>query len=59
MNVDDIAIDDISKHLEGVDSVIHSAAPLASRGDAEHIFSVSISEVARSFSQRLVYIREP
>jgi hypothetical protein len=41
VNVNDIATDDISAHLEGVVSLIHTAAPLSSRGDAKHILTVS------------------
>jgi nucleoside-diphosphate-sugar epimerase len=41
VNVDDVAIDDISEHLKGVTAVIHTAAPLTSRGDAKFILKVS------------------
>ena len=41
VNVSDVAIDDISEHLKGVTAVIHTAAPLSSRGDAKFILRVS------------------
>ncbi|KAF7969871.1 hypothetical protein HWV62_25653 [Athelia sp. TMB] len=39
VDVNDVAIDDVSAHLVGVDAVIHSAAPLANRPDKEEIFT--------------------
>ena len=40
VDVNDVAIDDVSAHLVGVDAVIHSAAPLSNRSDKEEIFNV-------------------
>lgn len=41
--MNDIAVDDVSEHLKGVDAVIHSAAPLANRPDPQEIMTVSLS----------------
>jgi nucleoside-diphosphate-sugar epimerase len=41
--VNDIAVDDISEHLKGVDAVMHVAAPLPSKGDAKTIVNVRVS----------------
>ena len=38
--VSDIAVDDISAHLKGVDALIHSAAPLSGKGDSKLLLSV-------------------
>jgi hypothetical protein len=41
VQVDDITVDDISEHLDGVDKVIHAAAALPSVADAKIILKVS------------------
>jgi len=43
VGINDVSTDDISQHLDGVTAVIHTAAPLASRGDAKFILKVGIS----------------
>jgi len=42
VQVDDIAVDDISQHLKGVDKVIHAAAPLPSVADAKIMLNSSV-----------------
>lgn len=41
VDVADIAVDDVSEHLKGVSKVIHAAAPIAGKGDTNHLLSVS------------------
>ena len=43
VGINDVSTDDISQYLDGVTAVIHTAAPLASRGDAKFILKVGIS----------------
>lgn len=40
VQVNDITVDDISEHLNGVDKVIHAAAALPSAADAKVILKV-------------------
>jgi hypothetical protein len=40
--VNDVAVDDISEYLKGVDAVIHAAAPLPSKGDSKALVNVSL-----------------
>jgi hypothetical protein len=42
--VNDIAKDDISGYLKGVDAVIHVAAPLPSKGDQKALLNVSVPQ---------------
>ena len=42
VSVNDVAVDDISEHLRGVDAVIHAAAPLPSKGDQKALLNASI-----------------
>ncbi|KAF7975887.1 hypothetical protein HWV62_8297 [Athelia sp. TMB] len=42
VEVNDVAVDDVSAHLVGVDAIIHSAAPLSNRSDREEIFTGTI-----------------
>jgi hypothetical protein len=42
VSVNDIATDDISEYLKGVDAVIHAAAPLPSKGDQKALVNVSV-----------------
>ena len=42
--VNDIAVDGLDEHLNlGVDAVIHSAAPLPSKGDQKTLLNVSFA----------------
>jgi hypothetical protein len=41
VSVNDVAIDNISEHLNGVDAVIHAAAPLPGKGDPQALLNVS------------------
>lgn len=41
--VNDIAVDGLDEHLKGVDAVIHSAAPLPSKGDQKTLLNVSFA----------------
>src|SRR6266436_3805542 len=43
IGINDVSTDDISQYLDGVTAVIHTAAPLPSRGDAKFILKVGIS----------------
>ncbi|KAF7975888.1 hypothetical protein HWV62_8299 [Athelia sp. TMB] len=57
VDVNDVAIDDVSAHLVGVDAVIHSAAPLANRSDKEEIFTArGLSSRHRTLSLILLLI---
>jgi hypothetical protein len=40
--VNDVAVDDISEQLKGVDAVIHAAAPLPSKGDQKALLNACI-----------------
>jgi hypothetical protein len=40
VTVNDVAVDNLSEHLEGVDAVIHAAAPLPSKGEPEALLNV-------------------
>lgn len=41
--MDDIAVDDISEHLKGVEKIVHSAAPLPLKQNGPSMFAVSPS----------------
>jgi hypothetical protein len=56
VDVNDIVTDDISDHLAGVTAVIHTAAPLSSRGDAKFLLRASI--LGPYISLRLTYVNE-
>jgi len=43
VSVDNLAVDNISEHLKGVDAVIHAAAPLPSASDAKGLLQVSLT----------------
>jgi len=42
VSVNDVAVDDISEQLQGVDAVMHTAAPLPSKGDQKALLYASI-----------------
>lgn len=40
VEVNDVAVDDVSAYLIGVDAVMHTAAPLSNRPDTKEIMNV-------------------
>jgi hypothetical protein len=57
--VNDIAMDDISEHLKGVDAVMHVAAPLPSKGDPKTIVNVRVSHLVLNNVLNKLFFRAP
>jgi hypothetical protein len=43
VSVNDVAVDDISQHLRGIDAVIHAAAPMPREADRKALMDASVS----------------